>query len=69
MGEASVDNLDCSEGELDFWDMSWSGSLALKIGSSVWGFDMVELGLDTQERVFGSSTACYHTWEQHSGRR
>ena len=46
MGEASVDNLDCSDGELDFWDMSLSGSLALELGNSGGDFDIVKLELD-----------------------
>ena len=44
MGEASVDNLYCSDGELDLWDMSLSGSLVLELGSSGRDFDIVELG-------------------------
>ena len=51
MGEASVNNLDCLDGELDFWDMSFSGSLTLELGSSGGDFDMVELVLDTQKGV------------------
>ena len=47
VGEASVDNLDCSDGELDLWDMSLSCSLTLELGSSDGDFDMVDLGLDT----------------------
>ena len=45
MGEASVDNLDCSNEELDFWDMSLSSSLALELGSSGGDFYMVDLVL------------------------
>ena len=55
MGEAYVDNLNCSDGELDFWEMSLSGSLALELGSLGWDFDTLDLGLDTQEGVLGSS--------------
>ena len=57
MGEASVDNLNSSDGELYLWDMSLSSSLALEHGSLGGEFDMLELGLDTQEEVLGSSTA------------
>ena len=57
VGEASVDNLYCSYGELDLWDMSLSGSLVLELGSSGRDFDMVDHGLDTLERVLGSSSA------------
>ena len=57
MGEAYVDNLNCSDGELDFWEMSLSGSLALDLGSSDGDFYMVELGFDKIEGVLDSSTA------------
>lgn len=43
MGKASVDNLDCLDGELDFSDMNLFDSLALELGSSSGEFDMVEL--------------------------
>ena len=57
MGEASVDNLDCSDRDLDLSDMNFSGSLALEIGSSGEDFDMVDIGLDTQEGMLSCSTA------------
>ena len=57
MGEASVDNLDCSDGEFHFLDMSFSDSLALELDSSGGDFDIVELYLDREEGVLGSSTA------------
>ena len=50
VGEASIDKLDCSDRELDFWDMSLSGSLALELGSLGGDFDMVDPGLETQRR-------------------
>ena len=55
MGETSIDNLDCSDGEFDSWDMSLFGSLALEIGSLGREFYMVELGIYTQEGVLGIS--------------
>ena len=53
MGDASVDNLYCSYRDLDFLDMSLSGSLVLELGGSGRDFDMVDLGLDTFEGVLG----------------
>ena len=57
MGEVSVDNLDCSDGEFDFLDMSFSDSLALDLDSLGGDFDIVELDLDRQEGVLDRSTA------------
>ena len=56
MGEVSVDNLDCSDGEFDFLDMSFSDSLALDLDSLGGDFDIVELDLDRQEGVLDRST-------------
>ena len=57
MGEVSVDNLDCSDGEFDFFDMSFSDSLALDLDSLGGDFDIVELDLDRKEGVLDRSTA------------
>ena len=57
MREASIDNLDYSDGDLDFWDMSFSGSLALELGSLDGDFDITEFDLDRQEGVIDSSIA------------
>ena len=57
MGEVSVDNLDCSDGEFDFLDMSFSDSLALDLDSLGGDFYIVEFDLDRQEGVLDRSTA------------
>ena len=43
-----------------------SGNLAMELGNSGGGFDMLELGLDMWAEVLGSSTVHWHSWEQYS---
>ena len=45
--------------------MDLFSSLAMELGNSEMNFGIVELGLDKQEGALCSSTARYHSWEQH----
>ena len=40
--------------------------MALGLGNSGGGFDMLELGIDMLTEVLGSSTLHWHSWEQYS---
>ena len=54
--EVHVDKLWYLEGELGFWNMDLFGNLVMGLGNSEVDFVKVDLGLDKQERVLGSST-------------
>ena len=45
--------------------MDLFGSFAMDLGNLEGDFCIVELGLDKQEGALCSSTARYHSWEQH----
>ena len=62
------DNLWYLDGELGFWDKDLFGNLSMELGNSEKYFGRVELGLDRLEGVLYSSTAHWHSWEQHFGR-
>ena len=56
--EAPVDNLWYLEEELVSWNMDLFGNLSMELGNSEEDFGIVELGLDKQDGVLGSSTVC-----------
>ena len=54
--ESPINNFWYLDGELGFWGMGSFGSLVMELGNSEENFGIVELGLDKQEGVLGSST-------------
>ena len=56
------------DGEFGFFDKDLFDNLRMPLVNSEGYFGRVELGLDRLEGVLYSSTAHWHSWEQHFGR-